>query len=88
MIYSKVYLNVLNMHIANIHNVNITVPEAPKGTKKSVRFIFVRFLFFCSNASLQKKGVRFFFLADVLCIKSNPVGSITYGSGLNIFVLF
>ena len=67
---------------------SVTMPEAPKSTKKSVRYIFVRFLFFCSTASLQKKSVRFFFLADVLCIKSNPVGSITYGSGLNIFVLF
>ena len=67
----------------------LLTPEPPKGTKKSARFIFVRFCFFRSNAFPPKKSARYFFL--LMNSASNPtlsVGSITYGSGLNIFVLF
>ena len=45
-------------------------PEPPEGTKKSARFIFVRFLFLCSNAFPQKKSARFFFL--LMNSASNP----------------
>ena len=46
------------------------IPEPPEGAKKSARFIFVRFIFFCSIALPPKKSARFFFLASKS--SSNP----------------
>ena len=48
----------------------IKQPEPPEGTKKSARFIFVRFCFFRSNAFPPQKSARFFFL--LMNSASNP----------------
>ena len=55
----------------------------PQRYKKKCSIYFCSILFFPLECISPQKKCSMFFLADELCIKSNPVGSIIYGSGLN-----